>query len=409
MDLYVFNPDADLALADGGANYLPPASVRQMARDLALLPAWYASPGSAVLAPSAYNDVFLEQMSAHWGLDVRLLTEPELSEAAVERVVPWGWNAAVCRRLHRAGVPVDVLPGADRLERWRMLASRRRVGEWLEAFRELPFCVGESRNLYTLDECRAYAEGGGEVVLKMPWSGSGRGLLWCRDGFAPGAEGWCRRVLRAQGCVVASPVYDKVLDFALEFRLDGRGGVAFLGYSCFETTARGAYAGSLLLPGEALEDWLAGAVPREWLHRVRAVACGLLARELAGYAGCVGIDMMVCRTAGGGCAVHPCVEVNLRMNMGVLAGCLARRLLAPGSWGRFVVEGFPSAGVLRACHERDAAEAPLLWVGGRLRSGYMPLAPVSPSSCFRAFVRVQSLDTADFRFHSGRWPSRQSV
>ena len=52
MEIYIFNPDADLALADGGENYIAPASARLMARDLALLPLWYAEAGSGVLAPS---------------------------------------------------------------------------------------------------------------------------------------------------------------------------------------------------------------------------------------------------------------------------------------------------------------------------------------------------------------------
>ena len=38
MKLHVFNPDADMALADGKENYIAPASARLMARDLALLP-----------------------------------------------------------------------------------------------------------------------------------------------------------------------------------------------------------------------------------------------------------------------------------------------------------------------------------------------------------------------------------
>lgn len=401
MDLYVFNPDADLALADGGANYIPPASARQMARDLALLPVWYAPPGSGVLAPSAYNDVFLGQVKARLGMEVRLLTEPELREVAVERVVPWGWNAAVRRRLLQGGVCDDLLPAADVLARGRRLASRRRVEAALEAFRRLPFCVGESRNLSTLQACRAYVEAGEAVVLKMPWSGSGKGLLWCRDGFTPAVEGWCARVLRTQGCVVASPVYEKVLDFALEFRRDGQGGVDFLGYSCFETNGRGAYAGNLLLPDAELEDYVAGYVPRAWLYQVREVACGLLSQSFAGYVGCLGMDMMVCRV-GASLAIHPCVEVNLRLNMGLVAGCLARRLLAPGSWGHFGVEGFPSAGALQERHAHDAAAAPLTVCDGRLRSGYMPLVPVTPSACYRAFVRVYPPGTERFRCHSGR-------
>ena len=63
MKLYVFNPDADMALADGKENYIAPASARLMARDLALLPLWYAGVGDGVLAPSAYNEAFLQRMS----------------------------------------------------------------------------------------------------------------------------------------------------------------------------------------------------------------------------------------------------------------------------------------------------------------------------------------------------------
>ncbi|BDW79475.1 hypothetical protein BFINE_52700 [Bacteroides finegoldii DSM 17565] len=43
--LYLFNPEHDLALASGEINYMPPASARQMATELALLPVWYAEEG----------------------------------------------------------------------------------------------------------------------------------------------------------------------------------------------------------------------------------------------------------------------------------------------------------------------------------------------------------------------------
>lgn len=400
MDLYLFNPDADLALADGGANYIPPASARQMARDLALLPAWYAPSGSGVLAPSAYNDVFLAQMSSRWNRDVCLVTEPELGDVAVGRVVPWGWNRAVHRRLWRSGVPEEVLPAADNLSRWRTLASRERLAEALKAFRHLPFCLGESVNLHSVEACRAYVSARKRAVLKMPWSGSGKGLLWCRSGEGRALEGWCARVLRTQGCVVASPVYDKVLDFAMEFCMSGSGEVSFVGYSCFETNERGAYAGNLLLADPDLACCLARYVPCEWLCQVREVACGLLRKEFAGYVGCLGVDMMICR-AGGEYVLHPCVEVNLRMNMGLVAGSLVRRLLAPGSWGHFVVDSFPSSTDLHSRHELDASQAPPVAQEGRLVSGYLPLVPVTPSARYRAFVRVHPPGTEHFRFHIG--------
>ncbi|MDP4270981.1 MAG: hypothetical protein Q8909_12760, partial [Bacteroidota bacterium] len=48
--LYIFNPDHDLALANGDANFNPPVSARTFASDLAALPLWYASPDSFVWA-----------------------------------------------------------------------------------------------------------------------------------------------------------------------------------------------------------------------------------------------------------------------------------------------------------------------------------------------------------------------
>lgn len=51
---------------------MPPASARQMAADLALLPVWYASPGSAVLAPSAYNLDFLRGDAAAFVVTCRI-------------------------------------------------------------------------------------------------------------------------------------------------------------------------------------------------------------------------------------------------------------------------------------------------------------------------------------------------
>ena len=66
--------------------YMAPATIRRMAEDLALLPIWYAQPGSGVLASSAYNADYLKQMQQLFRLDVHLVTEPELPDYADVRV-----------------------------------------------------------------------------------------------------------------------------------------------------------------------------------------------------------------------------------------------------------------------------------------------------------------------------------
>ena len=48
MKLYIFNPDTDLALANNRENYMPPARVKQMTKELELLPLWYAEDSSCI-------------------------------------------------------------------------------------------------------------------------------------------------------------------------------------------------------------------------------------------------------------------------------------------------------------------------------------------------------------------------
>ena len=68
--LYLFNPDQDLALASGEVNYMPPASARRMAEELALLPVWFADGPCSVLAPSAYNPVSYTHLTLPTKLEV---------------------------------------------------------------------------------------------------------------------------------------------------------------------------------------------------------------------------------------------------------------------------------------------------------------------------------------------------
>ena len=124
MKLYVFNPDTDMALASNEENYMAPASARRMAQDLALLPVWYAQPGSAVLATSAYNADYLQKMKSMFPLSVQLVTEPELPDYAESQIVPWGWNRAFRKRMQKAGIAQHKLPTEAELRECRMLSSR---------------------------------------------------------------------------------------------------------------------------------------------------------------------------------------------------------------------------------------------------------------------------------------------
>lgn len=381
---------------------MAPATIRRMAEDLALLPIWYARPGSGVLAPSAYNADYLKQMQQLFRLDVQLVTEPELPDYADMQVMPWGWNPAIRKRMLKGGVAESLLPSAADLSRYRRLASRANV-------RLLYACGGEAGNmsylcggegvLVTADD---FANKGREAVqelllrwqdcgciCKSLWSGSGKGLCWYRQEEMEKVIDWCCRALRTDGAFWLEPIYNKVEDFAMEFYADGKGGVRFVGYSRFVTDGKGAYRGNLLATDMQVEEWIQTYVPLEAFHRLRESVRKGLAALGTDYTGFLGVDMMVCRQEKGHpYAVNPCVEVNLRMNMGIVAHTFCDRFVAPGGEGFFSIEYFPAQEALQEQHARDMLEHPLRVEQGRVVSGYLPLIPVTPRSRYRAFVRV---------------------
>lgn len=388
MDLYLFNPDADLALGNGEENYMAPASIRRMADDLAMLPLWYAPPGSAVWVPSASG--FLEQMCRLFPLPVCLLSEAEFPEHSDLHPHPWGWSPALRRRMLNAGLSECVLPSGRELEILRRQSGRHSALELLAAFEGWDDCCGTGTLLHTLSDCEHYLRKQGTCLFKAPWSGSGKGLLWCRTGFTPQVAGWCRHQLAGQGFLVGMPVYKKLLDFAMEFRADGKGAISFTGYSLFETNAKGAYLGNRLESDGAVEQRITRYVPLSTLRKIRACLEERLPQVYAGYAGPLGVDMMVCRLDEVPCyAIFPCVEVNLRMSMGMVARIFFDRFMLPGGKGRFCVEAFPEPMALQEAHAADMRRFPLVVREGRLLSGYLSLTPVMPETRYRICVRVE--------------------
>lgn len=387
MKLYLFNPDTELALAVGKSHYLPPRSIGRMAADLALLPLWYADAGAIVLLRSEAEAAFLQQMQRLFDIPVEGVSERLLPNTL--QPLPWGWNLSLRRHCQELGISESSLPSVEEVERHRDLSSRQAAVEWLSLIgRGLPGCCGEATVLQSVEACAAYAARCPHCLFKQPWSSSGKGLRWSRGTFGVEDARWCGRAIATQGCVVASPLYNKVCDLAMEFRRQAGGGVEFTGYSLFETNGRGAYLGNRLLAGEcAAETHLQQWVSVELLHEVRRRWMELLARIDDPCMDYVGVDMMVCRTAEG-YRLHPCIEVNLRMNMGVLACLFARRYLAEGSEGILRIEGFPSTEALLQAHRTWQREAPLLVEYHRLQSGYLPLVPVTAESRMLAYVRV---------------------
>ncbi|MBR4129788.1 MAG: hypothetical protein IKU02_02560 [Bacteroidaceae bacterium] len=305
MTLYIFNPENDMALADGKPGYTPPQQIQQMRQELWWLPQWWA-----------------EEEDVVWNGEERLNLPDDT------KILPWGWSPALCHQLKQSGVQDSLLPSARELEQLRQLSHRQTAVALLGELREqLPLdgnLAGESTLCRTFEEVEEAVGKHEEVLLKAPWSSSGKGLM------KVGSEqwqAWAKRIIKTQGSVVVERLLHKITDFALEFWLDGKGGVEYRGLSLFYTNERGAYLGNWVAQEGQKLAWLAQYIPLQYLQEIRKWWEERL--KQFDYTGPVGIDMMLAQEG-----ICPCIEVNWRWTMG-LVSCLAAE---QGRFGRLVVE-----------------------------------------------------------------------
>ena len=384
--IYYFNPAHDMALANNTPFYMAPDEIVRMTYDLAVLPAWYAREGKVKIDEWRQVELLRSQIGCA-GLfpDVQWTLEWESGE-----YMPWGWDPALLRTLRLAGVSEDCLLTDPQMERIRGLSGRQHCVEMLELLGKTPGVCGEARVCGSLQEVRYFMSEVGEVVLKSPWSGSGRGLLKVSPAtWTDSVEGWVRRVLRTQGGIMAEPLYEKVRDFAMEFFVDGAGGLFFLGYSLFDTDLHGNYKENRLLSDDRIVRILSAYVPAGLLEQVRSeLMAGLSSLLKNDYKGYLGVDMMICRVDGT-FRIHPCVEINLRMNMGIVAHMLCSSLVHPRSEGVFRLEHYSREGEAQEASQALRAASPLRVSDGRVLSGYFPLNGLEPGSRYHAYIEVE--------------------
>lgn len=293
MKLHIFNPENDMALASGSPGYTAPANIREYRRRNRFLPQLWAGPGDIVWDG--------ETNLAHLFAD----------EANVPEICPWGWSPALVHELSLAGVPAKYLPDKEWLSRLRLLSGRESTVPLQQGF-GLDACV-----CHSLEEVRLYVGKWKRVVMKSPWSSSGKGIMMTDN---PNWQGWVLRILARQGAVIVERFIAHILDFAMEFRM-ASGVAEYVGLNVFRTDAHGHFVDNIQTDGQDNEAFVSSHIrPLESLPEIRTWYLQHLPRLAPWYSGPVGVDMMVLPDGG----VNPCVEINWRMTMGMAAVCAAK-------------------------------------------------------------------------------------
>lgn len=380
MKLYIFNPENDLALADGGANYCPtPAAVR-IAYDLASLPLWFADKDDCVVLPDVIHSEYYKGVSSLF----TLATLFDIGNSGdITACVPWGWSPQIKRRLRVMGFD-DVLPDDRTIKAIRELSNRRSSIKILSALKDKGVDIPPLPLYCTqCDEVADFVNSRQLCVVKAPWSGSGKGIAWGIGRVETPMEHFYKGVIRRQGGVVCEEFLNGKVEFAMEFYADGNN-VSFAGYSLFKSF-KGSYSGNILASDDDIEKFILQFISSDELAKVKRYLPDVLLSLLSdsGYNGYFGVDMMIYEHDGV-MRLNPCMELNLRMNMGMVSRLFFDRYVAAGCKGEYRVGFFKKPGEAYASHIADSATYPLEMEDGKITSGYINLSPVTENSCYTA-------------------------
>ena len=319
MKLLVFNPEHDLALAANLNNYTSPHAGRQLRTDLGFIPAIWAGADDYILVDDVHQaeDAY-SKLQAELGLGPKMFVDKtQLCRLYINKVEPWGWDLALRSFLIRYGVAN--VPSEDEISVIRNLSHRRQAAILLEQL-QMDSVIGFSQEADNIDDIKLFLNTHHHIVVKAPWSSSGRGVRFIEDTVDSYQERWISNVIDKQGSVMVEPYYNKVMDFGMEFESDGLGHVSYLGLSLFHTV-NGAYTGNIIAPEEEKILYLNHYISGDLIDTLKNKICANLGNAFCGkYQGPFGVDMMiVAKDDNSGFLIHPCVEINVRRTMGHVA------------------------------------------------------------------------------------------
>ena len=221
MKLYIFNPENDLALADGGFSYCPPPAAMSIAKDLASLPLWYAGKDDVVFLSNGHLQ-FRDTMATMFELPCAYATS---MKSAVTALSPWGWSAQMRHRFFKAmRFGKGLLPSDAEIERMRNLSSRVLTIDVLTELRAAGIDTPPlPRYMNNLDNVITFVDSHDRCVVKAPWSGSGKGIMWGIGHAEEPLVHFCKGVIRRQGGVVCEHFLNVKQEFAMEFYADVAG------------------------------------------------------------------------------------------------------------------------------------------------------------------------------------------
>lgn len=385
MKLHLFNPQNDLALADGNANYCAPPSASKIAYDLASLPIWFADTTDCVLLPDKIHIDYFNTYSS-------IINRPKIFNSNIndiKKCVPWGWSAQIKKKFTTMGFEESQLISDTTIDKLRQLSNRKTTIKILQELSKKGVDIPQLPQYITkLDEVGEYVCSMPLSVIKAPWSGSGKGIAWGLGRKEIPIEHFAKGIIRKQGGVICEKFLNKIVDFAMEFYFT-EGKIIFKGYSLFNSV-KGVYSGNILASDNAIEEFISEYISKTELVNLKEKMISILENLFFdfNYTGYLGIDMMIYKDENNSYKLNPCVELNLRMNMGATSRIIYDKYVCKNKTGIYKVDYFKQQGKALADHNINTKKYPLILNNGKIESGYLSLSPITEETQYMAYIII---------------------
>lgn len=406
--LYHFNATCEMAVANGNNSYSPPEFLAKFERNLDFLPSYLSNAGDVVLVNEMPSQEFIDRIKPILKKVPHYLTKQQLLNSSLkdklDAIEPWGWSPAEHKYLEAfkaSCLPlIKSQPNFSWHKQHKELYSRRTA---LNVLKEL-LQASDNKKLYldlnelpviceTIDDVLDKLNGWNEIIVKAPWSSSGRGLIVLNRGDVHATyKQWMNGIIKKQGFVMVEPYMKKLADLSIHFEIIANEKMNFLGQASFNTTEGGQYIGNNIqeLP-LTLNSREQGFCSKENLdHLVADLHHAIKASSLyMNYSGVLGVDVLLYYNMDGQLKFQPCLEINLRNNMGTLALAIRDKLhkKAKGTWQ---IKMFDSSNDVGLFDKEMTKKHPILLSDGKLLEGYLPLTEPKEGKVFLVYLLANS-------------------
>ncbi len=403
-DIYLFNPTCEYAVANGQTSWQPNQLLQKMEEDLGTLPLFLAGPSDVVLVKNLPPADYLASLKKIGITPPRFIQMKEIAKNEFflnepkNRLLPWGWSPAVHRVLNPLKISCSENLKKSPVFNWkpeyREIYSKKFALEILK--RLLPEFPPEKilpphlmpEVCTSRTELERLIQKWGKIMVKAPWSSSGRGLQ--RVTKTPVVDKVWEKlcgIIKEQGYAIGEPLLDKVLDLAFEFELK-QGKVSYLGISRFSTDDKGQYQGNFLIGWPKSLDSkvlnFAESLPEIIVEPLINVIENSILAEY--YEGNFGVDTLIFRDETGNLRVNPCLEINGKQTMGLLSLHL-EKLISPNKKAMFKMF-YQQGKSFQEFKQKMETNHPLMLQHSKIESGFFALTPALEDTKFGAYLLV---------------------